>query len=445
MPNKIVAKIKDAGVVGAGGAGFPTHIKVDSEVQIVLGNGASCEPLLMSDIYLMEKMPNLIFKGIQLVMESSGAKEGILCLKAKHDAAWKSLEEVRKRDFPGLEMFELGDFYPAGDEQVLVYEVTGKVVPEGGIPLEVGVIVSNVETLLNIERAVGEGTPVTRRYLTVTGEVQRPNITSVPIGVPISQVIDHAGGALIDDFLVVIGGPMMGIVTSDLSMPITKTTSAIIVLPKEHNVVQTRIRDPKKVWNITKTVCCQCSRCTDLCPRHLLGHRLEPHRIMRALGWSANLPQEVLEDVLICSECGICEKYACPMMISPREVNAQIKKELASRGVKRKSKENQYRPSEFRDVRKVPTQRLMERLDITKYDTHPSFKEFSENIKEVKIPLKQHIGDPARPLVREGDRVKEGDLIGDIPDKVVGAKVHSSINGVVTFVGEYVTIEVVNR
>jgi len=187
-------------------------------------------------------------------------------------------------------------------------------------------------------------------------------------------------------------------------------------------------------------VCCQCSRCTDLCPRYLLGHSLEPHKIMRHLGTSKPLKKEFIDDALICCECGICEKYACPMMISPREVNAQIKRDLLKEGVKRPKKREGYRPSRFREVRKIPTRRLMERLQISKYDGHPEFVTSELPPKEVRIPLKQHLGAPAVPTVKQGDQVSKGDLIGEVPKGALGARVHASIDGIVNAVGETVVI-----
>lgn len=427
--------------MGAGGAGFPTHVKLDSNVEIVLGNGASCEPLLMSDPYIMEKETQGILRGLALVMECTGARKGTICLKGKHDRAMESVaENIKRGPFKNIDLFELGDFYPAGDEQILVFEVMGKVVPEGGIPLQVGAVVSNVESLLNISRAVDEGKPVTERYLTLTGEVRSPSIMKAPIGISIGKLIDLAGGATVPDFKLVIGGPMMGVVSSDLSTPVTKTTSGIIILASDHNIISGKISDPDRIMRITKMVCCQCSRCTDLCPRHLLGHSLEPHKIMRQLESKTHFSKEILEDTLICCECGICEKYACPMMISPREVNARIKQELLKKGVKRTARKSDYQPSPFRDVRKIPTRRLVERLQIGRYEDHPPFLEETIQVKEVRIPLKQHLGAPARPVVRVGDHVAKGSLIGEIPDNALGARVHASIEGTVVSVDSDVVI-----
>jgi Na+-translocating ferredoxin:NAD+ oxidoreductase RnfC subunit len=234
---------------------------------------------------------------------------------------------------------------------------------------------------------------------------------------------------------------MTGRVISDLNVSVTKTTSGIIVLPTDHNVVAGKINDPARIRNITRVACCQCTRCTDLCPRYLLGHSLEPHKIMRQLGSQSSVSREIMADALICCECGICEKYACPMLISPREVNAQIKSELLAQGAKRSPKRETYKPSVFRDVRKIPTGRLTERLQISPYENHPEFFAKDIRVKQVAIPLKQHLGVPAQAVVKPGDQVKKGDLIGEIPEKGLGARVHASIDGMVGSVGETVLIQ----
>ena len=442
MRQEIVGKVRDAGVVGAGGAGFPTHVKIDAGVERVLGNGASCEPLLMSDPYLMEAQSERILRGIQVVMACTGASRGTICLKGKHPGAMKVMRQTAgSGSFKGIDVYELGDFYPVGDEQLLVYDIMKRVVPEGGIPLQVGVVVNNVESLLNIADAVDKGIPVTERYLTVSGEVARHLIVKVPIGMSVGDVIALAGGATINNYKVVLGGPMTGQVISDLDVSVTKTTSGIIVLPADHNVVSGKINDPARIRHITHVACCQCTRCTDLCPRYLLGHSLEPHKIMRQLGFQSSLSREIMADALICSECGICEKYACPMLISPREVNAQIKGELLAQGVKRSPKRETYKPSAFRDMRKIPTGRLMERLQISQYENHPEFYSEDIRVKQVAIPLQQHLGVPAVAVVKPGDQVKKGDLIGEIPEKGLGARVHASIDGTVGSVGETVVVK----
>jgi Na+-translocating ferredoxin:NAD+ oxidoreductase RnfC subunit len=434
MNGHIGEMIRDAGVVGAGGAGLPTHVKTGARVDTVLVNGASCEPLLLTDPYLLETGIDTVLRGLGAVMDCTGASRGIICLKDKHAGAMAAVRRAVEKD-PGerLAIFALRDFYPAGDEHVLVHEALGRTVPERGIPVQVGVVVSNVETLYNVALAE-EGKAVTHRYLTVAGEVARPMLLRVPVGTPVADVLAFAGGPLIEDFRVVDGGPMMGRVLSDIRSPATKTTSGLIVLPPDHIVVARKIMDPAKVRRLTASLCCQCSLCTDVCPRGLLGHELHPHKLMRTL----DIPpasNDIAREALLCSECGICEKFACPMLLSPREVNAQIKKALLQAGVQWTAPARELAASPFRAERAVPTKRLLQRLGLGKYDTHPAFAGTLRPVL-VRIPLRQHIGAPANSVVSPGDRVREGDLLGDIPPGAMGAKVHASIDGVVDSVAD---------
>ena len=434
MNGSIGEMIKNAGVVGAGGAGLPTHVKAESRVDTVLLNGASCEPLLLTDPYLLESGIDTVLRGLAAMMDCTGASRGIVCLKAKHAGAMAAVRRAVDADAGGrLAVFALRDFYPAGDEHVLVYEALGRTVPERGIPLQVGAVVSNVETLYNVALA-GEGRAVTHRYLTVAGEVAKPMLVRVPVGTPVADVLAFAGGPVIDDFRVVDGGPMMGRVLPDVRRPTTKTTSGLLVLPPDHAVVARKIMDPARLRRLTASLCCQCSLCTDVCPRRLLGHSLHPHKLMR----TQDLPpagNEVALEALLCSECGICEKFACPMMLSPREVNAQIKKSLLQAGVRWTAPARELAVNPFRAERAVPTKRLLQRLGLAKYDVHPAFAG-TLHPAMVRIPLLQHIGAPAHCVVSPGDRVKTGDLLGDIPPGVMGAKVHASIDGVVEDVSD---------
>ncbi|QJB57062.1 4Fe-4S dicluster domain-containing protein [Pseudodesulfovibrio sp. zrk46] len=429
MQQDIVTKIREAGIIGAGGAGFPTHVKAGANVDTVLVNGASCEPLLKSDIHLLEKDPDTVIRGLITVMDCVGAAKGIVCVKGRHAATVKAVQEcINQLKDARLEVFELGDFYPIGDEQVLVQEVLGRTIPEQGLPLQVGAVVSNVESLLNIARAM-EDQPVTHRYLTVLGEVKNPMVLKVPVGTLISEVLEFAGGPTISDFKVVNGGPMMGRVIEDINQPVTKTTTGLIVLPPDHNVVAPKIMSPERLRRITTTICCQCTRCTDLCPRNLLGHSIHPHKLMRVME-SQTMETESAKEALLCSECGVCEKFACPMGISPREVNAQIKREFMANRVRWEATTDEYKPNPFRKQRRVPIDRLIQRLDLTKYNVdRPYCGEMT--VSSVTIPLHQHIGAPSTCKVSVGDNVQQGDLIGDIPEGALGAQIHASISGVV--------------
>ncbi len=431
MSQKIIEKVRQAGVVGAGGAGFPTHVKINAGVDSVLVNGASCEPLLMGDPYLLEQEIDTIMTGLKAVLDCTRAQRGIICLKGKHTRAMAAVRQaVGGENDPRIQLFELEDFYPAGDEHVLVHEVLGRRVPQAGIPLSVGAVVTNVESLYNLALAL-EGIPVTHRYLTLAGEVRNPMVIRVPVGTAVAEVLDFAGGPLIPNFRVVDGGPMMGRVLDSIDAPVTKMTSGLIVLPETHNVVAGKIKDPRVLRRITTTVCCQCSLCTDLCPRNLLGHTLHPHKLLRLFSTDM-IPPETRKEALLCSECGICEKFACPMGISPREVNALIKKELAAEGIRWQPTALEPENNPFMKARQIPTRRLMLRLDVAQYDTHPRFNPAELVPKKVTLLLGQHIGAPARAVVKQGDVVALGDLVAEIPENALGARIHASINGIVT-------------
>ena len=333
---ELLDQIYRAGVVGAGGAGFPTHIKLKCNVEYLLVNAAECEPLIQTDKYIMRHNADKIIKALNLMAPLVGADKVIIAIKGKYEREIQALQNAIKELDSKVELFYLKSIYPAGDEQVIVYEVTGRVIPPGGIPLNVGAVVSNVATVLNIYDAT-IGKSVTDKIITVTGEVNNPTLLSVPIGTPVSNCIKAAGGLSIKDYCVIMGGPMMGrILSSDEveKRSITKTDGGIIVLPSDHYIRARKSLSVQHIINQTKSACIQCSYCTQMCPRYLLGHPLRPHKIMRAISMSLDHSEEIFKEALICSECGICEMYACPMGISPRQVNIMIKNELRQKGVK---------------------------------------------------------------------------------------------------------------
>lgn len=432
---KISEIIKECGVVGAGGAGFPTHVKINAKVDTVIVNGAECEPLLASDKYLMETESDKIVRGLEYIMEACGAKKGFIALKEKYSFLIQGvLNTAHEKD--NIDIFPLGDFYPAGDEYILVNEVTGRIVPEGGIPLQVDCVVNNIETVLNIFEAVENNKPVTERFLTCTGEVARPSVIKAHIGITLKEVIEMCGGATVRDFVVIIGGPLMGTVETDLESPVTKTMSGIIVLPRDHEVVKKKTIPFEFIVKQSKAACCQCTYCTELCPRYLLGHGLEPHKIMRQISYGIDIPSETITNALLCSECGLCEIYACVMGLSPNAVYARIKEEFISENFKPIFPEKKLAVNEMKDYRKIPTGRIIERLMLSQYEGVNLRRGLETGPDRVEILLKQHTGEPSAPVVKVGDRTIKGSLIADIPDEALGAKVHSSIEGRVVFVDE---------
>lgn len=429
MEKSFIDLIKDAGIIGAGGAGFPTHMKLNAKVQTVIVNGAECEPLLKVDQQLMDKKADEILCALNKIVSQTESEAGIIALKGKYKKAIDSLNSKIK-DYPKLQMFILENFYPAGDEQVLVYEVTKKIVPEGGIPLNVGIIVINVETLLNVYNAIN-GISVTEKYLTITGEVNNPITVKVPIGISIEEAIEIADGSSIKDFCVIDGGPMMGKLVDDIRDPIKKNTKGLIVLKKDHKIVQSKIKTIESMIREARMACCQCSLCTEVCPRHLLGHKIEPSKIMRIASYGKTCSAEISPtNTFLCSECALCEQ-ACIMGLQPWKLNKFFKRELSKNGIKNPNHRAPEKADEFRTYRKFPVERLKQRLDINKYNSDSLLEEKEYNFSKVTILRSQHIGVKAEPVVKVGDRVHKGDLIGDIPDGKLGANIHASIDGII--------------
>jgi Na+-translocating ferredoxin:NAD+ oxidoreductase RnfC subunit len=438
----IIEKVRAAGVVGAGGAGFPTHVKLAAQVDTVIANGAECEPLLHGDQHLMTRYPEVIVQGLRIAMQVTGARRGIVALKGEYAEAVAALEPVVKRD-ADISLHLLGSFYPAGDEFILVHDVLGRLVPEGGIPLEVGVVVNNVGTLMNVARAV-EGVPVTHRYLTVTGQVHRPATLRVPIGTSFAQVVAWAGGFSDDggrlapeDLAFVAGGAMMGRVAEATDV-VTKTTGGLLVLPANGAVVRWMTRPLANAVRRGMSTCDQCRDCTDLCPRHLLGHALVPHEIMRAINYGLEQPTHIVTASVLCCECRLCEAYACPLDLSPMAYYRSVKRKLAEAGWKNTvHRRRDFTPHEMFDYRRVPMSRLIDKLGLSAYRSHKApLDERDWQPQQVRIPLKQHTGVPAVPVVQEGSAVKRGDLIGSVPEGKLGAEVHASVSGRVVEVGE---------
>lgn len=427
--------VKQAGVVGAGGAGFPTHVKLQSQnIEYIIANGAECEPLLNTDRLLMANYANEIVQGLVAMKEALKAKEAVIGVKKKNKKAIKALEAALR---PGVRLHLLEDIYPMGDEHILIYEVTGRVVPPAGLPLDVGVVVNNVATIYQVDQAM-QSQPFTHRLVTITGYVKHPITLKLPIGISIAEAISMAGGPTISGYQVLNGGPMMGQIINDLSLPISKTTSGIIVLPEDHPLIMEKNLSIEKMINRAKSVCCRCEGCTQVCPRGLLGHGLKPHLIMRTV--SHHLPDPQLKTAYLCSECGLCI-YGCDMGLSPRKINQAVKQELWKAGVKNEQDQSKITPSALRQYRQIPTKRLIGRFRLMEIPLKTVLGERVMTPKLVKIPLKQHIGVPAEPVVKIGDRVEVGQLIGHIPQNKLGANVHASIAGEVLKIDDNIHIQ----
>ncbi len=422
---QISTLVRNAGVVGAGGAGFPTHVKFAAQAEIVIVNGAECEPLLKTDQQLAALFPEQLIKGLSLAMEATGAKQGIIALKGKYKEAITALNPYLTEH---VTIAIMPDIYPAGDEVITIWLTTGRRVPPGGIPLNIGVVVNNVQTLNNVARAYN-GEPVTTRTLTVTGAVKNPITVTVPIGTSLREVLELAGGGRSEDLVYINGGPMMGSVITDLNDPVTKTTGGLIALPKNHLLIERKSKSLETILRIAKTVCEQCCFCTELCPRHMIGHELSPHLLIRAVNYKTLGKPSMLTSALTCSECGVCEAYACPVGISPLRVNQALKAELRAKGLKYQGELGKVDP--MAEHRLIPTSRLMDRLNLRSlYSEAPlSLESYVPN--EVTLKLQQHIGAPAEAIVNVGEIVNLGQVVGEIPAGALGARIHASLSGTV--------------
>ena len=523
-----------AGIVGGGGAGFPTHVKLSAKADWFIVNAAECEPLIEVDKYLVRTRARELAIGAAEMARAVGAARVVFATKKAYgreisclndaikaigasaqaallssaqpgspssvqpgspsSAQLASTSSVRPASpsstqppessvpppvssppppmpsppLPDMSVFGMKTFYPAGDEQLISLLVTGRTVPERGIPLDVGAVVDNVSTVLNFYDAM-HGKPVTHRVLSVTGAVRQPLVLRVPIGTPVRMCVEAAGANFINssatgssaacsgtagsgtagsgtagNYAIVMGGPMMGkyYAASEIdSLFVKKTDGNILVLPPGHNLSAMAATDILMLQNRARSACIRCGTCTDLCPRYLSGHNVTPHLVMRNFYRIDRIPdndefERAFGSAANCSECGVCEHYSCPMRLSPRRVNAYVKTRLAERAV---NPERNLKPAAraYMDERLVPTSRLAARLGISRYATGHLGDALTE-LKPAKVcmSLKQNIGAPSIPLVSEGAQVSEGDLIAAPPEKKLGANLHASISGVVASIGK---------
>lgn len=431
----LVEQVREAGVVGAGGAGFPTYVKVSARVDTIIANGAECEPLLVTDQWVMYCHAEEIAFALRQEALSVGAERVVLAIKKKYHSQFEGFKYYLEGK-PKIEIFLLDDVYPSGDEQFLVHEVTSRIVPEGGIPLDVNCVVQNVSTLYNIFNAI-QGKPVILKHVTVAGEVQRPGVYIVPIGTSVAEVIQSAGGSTIKDFKVIEGGPMMGFVVKDFSSPVTKTTSGYLVLPSDLPLVARLSTTMSTEFQRGMAVCCQCRTCTEMCPRYLLGHRIQPHLAMRAILAGTSDALDTISMGYLCCLCGVCESYACPMTLSPRRVFGAFKQRLQQTKTPNPYRARPDKPRDGQAWVRVPKTRLTQRLGLMKYVIKGEGTPIPiSSPHEVRIPLKQHIGAPCIPMVKVGERVSLGQRIGDIPPQTLGAPIHASIDGIVRKIDE---------
>ena len=432
--------MRENGIVGAGGAGFPSYAKLNEKADTIILNCAECEPLLKLHRQVLEKYAFEIMTALTAVREATGAERVIIAVKPAYKGAVDAVK-ANLSSFSNIEIGFLPEVYPAGDEVITIYETTGRVVPPGAIPIEVGCIVYNVETMLNLYFAMTSGKPVTTKYVTIAGEVKKPVTLKVPLGMTVNELIELAGGVTVDNPVYISGGPMTGRICNGFDT-ITKTSNAILVMPKDHYIVLKRTQTTKVNVKRAMAACCQCQMCSDLCPRHLLGHPITPHMFMRSVSSGSAQDIKPLIDTMFCSACGLCEMYSCGQGLSPRTLIGDYKAALRKNGVPIPKGVEPKPVAPYRNERRVPMERLTARIGLTRYDVAAPLIDDEVAGKTVKIQLTQHIGAPAKPFAPVNDRVVAGQAIGGADDDKLGVKIHATISGTVTDVNDkFVTIK----
>ena len=429
MPNR---NLSELGLVGCGGAGFPTHIKLAAKnVEDFIVNAAECEPLLHKDKEIMLKHTQEFYKGLVDALNITGAKTAHIGIKAKYAKLIKHMEASNPDS--RIKILQLGDFYPAGDEYELVYEATGRLIPHGGIPLNIGCVVANVETLLNL----GRNKPVVTKFLTITGQVPNPVTVEVPIGISVMEAFELSGLKSLDGLTIIDGGPMMGKILSNPEQEIvSKTCGGLIALPTDHVLIRKMLRTERENSKISRSACDQCTDCSELCPRALLGYPIRPHKAMRTAQFAPYETSNFAVDSIFCSECGLCSLFSCPEDLPPREMCIKSKKFHLGNGVKAGEFTGQPTIHPMRSHRRVSIERLLKKLGLLNFDRKAPLTTFNTRYESVTLPLKMNIGAPAIPQVRVGETVKAGQLIAAIPEGKLSASLHASISGKVATISE---------
>ncbi len=424
--------VKIAGIVGAGGAGFPSYAKIADGVDTIVINGAECESLLYTDYTLLRDELRKVVEGIDHVVENTTANRGLLCVK-EHTGEKLGFFDGQKLSAHTAVKF-LPNVYPMGDEVNLIYEATGRSIKPGSLPISVGVIVFNVETVYNIREAIKHRIAVTHKWLTIGGNIPKSIVVKVPVGTYVKELFDMLGVNVPAGNVVLDGGPAMGRIIDPARAAVTKTTKSLLILPEKLPIIQSKQTSVETQLRRGTSACCQCTRCTDLCPRNQLGYPLEPHKLVRAAQGAGMVDAKIFASATLCCGCGVCEHAACGQGLSPRAMIFKLKGDLAKSKTRYISDEA-IAPRDTRSYRLISSERWKEIIGVSKYDREAEFLDKNIAPAKVEISMRGHIGAPSVPCVEAGQTVALGERIAEAADGL-SLPQYASIAGVCRYVDD---------
>jgi Na+-translocating ferredoxin:NAD+ oxidoreductase subunit C len=388
-PRELQKVIRECGIIGLGGAGFPAHVKlnegVENAVDTLIINGAECEPYITCDDRLIQEKAHYIVAGTRMILHAVQAEQ---CVIAVEDDMEQAFEALAKWVDDDIELVRIPTRYPAGGEKQLIQVITGREVPSGGFPIDIGIVIHNVATAAAVYRAVTRGEPIVSRYVTITGQVDRPRNLQVLLGTPVKDCVEKCGRKNFDDCRVILGGPMMGMHVKNPDIPIIKTTNCVLIRNKEPVVPE--------------MPCIRCGKCVDVCPIRLLPQQLYWHS--RANDFDAAHRDHLFD----CIECGLCA-YVCPSHIPLVQYYRYAKSRIADEERRQRGADHsraRFLARQERLLRKESVQQEMHSgSDVDEEETEPGPEDKQDYIRAAVERSRQK----RRDLDIPGDKDDEGD------------------------------------